>query len=70
MMNGKCTPKSHALGQHNPCHSNHASETGAVVQLGHGLAVSDGFPGEPGQNEYERRRMATGGFEDGQEANE
>ncbi len=69
-MNGKCTPKSHALGQHNPCHSGNTSETGAVVQLGHGLAVSDGIASEPGQVEYERRRLATGGFAQGPEVEE
>lgn len=69
-MNGKCTPKSHALGQNNPCHSANSTDTSTTVQLGHGLAVSDGFASDPSHVEYERRRMATGGFEDGHEVTE
>jgi hypothetical protein len=67
-MNSKCAPKSPALGQHNPSHNILAGETGGAVELGHGLAVSDGFASEAGQETYERRRLASGGFEEGQEA--
>ncbi len=66
-MNGKRIPTSPALGQHNPSQAAHSSQAGPVVELGRSLSVSDGFADEPGQNGYERRRMATGGHDEGQE---